>query len=398
MSFDAMSGMLGGGLITHMMGQLGDAGSRPFYDIYRKYYRFPFEYSQLIDMTFNKNRNRVLITSYLQKGANMTVPGNGKHYWYDQERGWVGQHYVTFHKFYDADQKDHYYVCYVGHHYVTTFGEVLKLVFKTDVNKIRVISLEKAHAPNIYPTFVDKIYKEPKPHQIDAINKILSWYDENKNNCTVMICGKRGTMKSYTAKPLKKMFEEKYENTMVRLYDDFSLTTRGFSYNSFVSQPASQYTPVIVVIDEIDRAFDYSCRDSSQEHVYVEGTCIAESKSTLNPFLDSIGEICYVINIMTTEFKPEELYDKEEWRSYIRQGRVNFFVHYYEDNGELKSEILNHDDVLKRHEKMINDKEQIFIEENVVDSKISENKTSVHSEINYVFESDSEDDEDYGEL
>ena len=54
----ALAGIAGGGVISHLMGQMNDPDSKPFYDRYRTYYRFPVEYTDLIDATFLKNRNR----------------------------------------------------------------------------------------------------------------------------------------------------------------------------------------------------------------------------------------------------------------------------------------------------------------------------------------------------
>ena len=54
--------------------------------------------------------------------------------------------------------------------------------------------------------------------------------------------------------------------------------------------------------------------------------------------MDAIGSTPYVITIFTTELSPRTLYQSEQYRSFMRPGRVDFFLKMEE---ELTTKIEN---------------------------------------------------------
>ena len=56
--------------------------------------------------------------------------------------------------------------------------------------------------------------------------------------------------------------------------------------------------------------------------------------------LDNISDAQYVTAIYTTELSPERLYAHEEWRSFFRPGRVDFFIKMTE---ETSTKVMLHE-------------------------------------------------------
>lgn len=337
----AIAGIVGGAAINKIMSDTGANSSRPFYD-YRYYYNFPDEYTDLIDsfLTADFNKDRVQIGTKIVKNGSRFIPGIGKHYFYNTDRGWLGHKYITFEKTYNTDTKNHHYMCYVW--YIDTFTDAIATIFKTDDDVIHTVTLEKSRAPDIFPLIVTKFYHGYRPYQMDAINMILNHYDSNRKHCNVVFCGYRGTGKSYTAKPLKKELDKKYPGIMSRLYDDFDPTTPGITYNGYIKTGISEYIPAIVVIDEIDTCIKYALQIKDDDASYR----LAQNRTSMLGLLDSMGDTKYSINIMTTELSPAQLYENPEWHSFFRPGRVDFFIEFVRgaDTNHTCRKVI-HDDI-----------------------------------------------------
>ena len=180
-----------------------------------------------------------------------------------------------------------------------------------------------------------------RPYQITAIDHIIEgWFDTSlvghignvdptnrKRYCKqIILCGVRGSGKSYIGRLLKKRMEKISNNIMVRLYDNFNPSSPGSSIELLVLQHAKLITPVILIIDEIDVCFKKASKGThANRHIVTVHT---RDKASLNQMLDSISDTEHLIAIYTTEKSPEDLYAQPKWRSFIREGRVSYFLKY----------------------------------------------------------------------
>jgi hypothetical protein len=336
--------VVGSAAVGQIMKDVNDNSSGPWYDP-RNYYKFPSEYTELIDafLMAQLNSNRVQIGSQIQTNAARRLPGSGKHWFYDTDKGFFGHRYITFDKVYNSDTKQYHYMCYVFGCFADTFKEAIRIIFKENNDIVYVITLDKSQAPScIFPLFSSKMYNGPRAHQTTASNIILDYYNGHRKHCNVIICGYKGTGKSYTPRVLKKLMDVRHPENMTRLYDDFDPMTAGMSYPIYVKSNISQYIPAIVVIDEIDSCFKYALenkddRDGNFRH--------ARDRRSMLEFMDAMGDTQYSINVMTTEKSPTELYRNSEWHSFLRPGRVDMFIEYLKGRDNVACRVVNHYDI-----------------------------------------------------
>ena len=333
-------GIIGNAVMTSIMADINNNEKCPWWD-WRNYFKFSGEHTDLIDLLLNSYPNRSIIKNKLIITQNNTVPGIGNHYFYNTNRGWFHGNYITFNKVYNAKDGSYYYMCYVSEGQIsTTFKEVIRMIFSTPDDMIQTVSLEKARAPHIYALFSNKFFKPSRPYQVEACMHILDFYDSNMQQCNVILCGFRGSGKSYTARVLKKELEARHVGYMARLFDNFDPMCPGMSYVPFVKQNLSEPIPAITLIDEIDECFERSL-ESENQPTHASFFHARDRKSMLE-LLDTMGDTRYSINMMTTELTPYQLYQNERWRSFIRNGRVNMFVHYVKINDEYTCQLVTH--------------------------------------------------------
>ena len=176
------------------------------------------------------------------------------------------------------------------------------------------------------PITVNTICKSPHSNQKNALNIIMESYtDANNFNVNTIICGKSGVGKSYTAMLAKRWIEEKYKNTNVQLFDNFDPSAAGMEINKMVLQKATEETPVIVVINEIDNLYtevhkDYDNRGGDPRFPHTK------NRLSFHNMLDHIAGTKHVIAIYTTEKSPEDIEKMQNTYSFIRKGRVDFFI------------------------------------------------------------------------
>ena len=356
MILSASTGAIVGPAISMLIGSMvsTDQSHRDWYDYLSHIYVFPEEYTELIDMLLMKERQAVL-SSRIVKSANHHVPGLGSHklYWKDAG-GWNGWDYITFKK--EEKNDKIYYIVYTTRRQMSTFEEAVKKIFAPDINKIRTISIDTSRQVP-FPMFIDKLMSgSEKSHQTTAINHILEgWFDAVQLAATILtfgkgvipcpnindpkrysrqivLCGVRGSGKSYIGRLLKKRMEAISNSLMIRLYDNFNPSSPGSSINLLVLQYAKAITPVVLIIDEIDICFKRAANGThANKHAALVHT---RDKASLNNMLDGISDTEHMIAIYTTEKSPEDLYAHPEWHSYLREGRVNYFLKYVPDPAE----------------------------------------------------------------
>jgi len=321
--------VIGASAVSQIMGDVkANDSDASWYDFWNNYFRFPDEYTDLIDMMLMKNPSRVKLGPTIVSSVTRTIPGIGRHFVYWKDTSWT--EYITFHKKSTSSGgfPAYHYLCYSTNGQLKTFKGAIQLIFKTEADKIRTISIDASRPSGVFPLFVDKLCGVAKPRQIIALNKIMEyWTEAHKFHCRVIICGFKGTGKTYTGRLLKNRMEAEDNDIMVRLYDDYNPTIPGASYQMLLGQNAKQYTPVVSVVDEVDICFAEAVKEKTDpgggRHLCQSHT---KDKKSLNAMLDAMSDTKYSMIIFTTEKSPEELYEHEDWHTFMRPGRIDFFL------------------------------------------------------------------------
>ena len=115
-----------------------------------------------------------------------------------------------------------------------------------------------------------------------------------------------------------------YKNTNFQLFDNFDPSVIGYDVNKHILQHASEKSPVILVINEIDILY----HEVHEPRQYYDPRAAPHIKNKLsfNNILDNIANTKYIITIFTTEKSPEELQAHHINYSFYRKGRLDFFI------------------------------------------------------------------------
>jgi len=188
-----------------------------------------------------------------------------------------------------------------------------------------------------YPKLVEmcRIYREPLSHQTTAANNIIGRYNKSKNkNTKFIIYGSRGVGKTYTSVIVKRKLDEKGLN--VKLFEDFDPSAVGLNVNKLILSGTSNERPIIIIINEIDVMFEKVLNDPPSYDSRIQHT---KDKSTFNNMMDSIANTPNVILIGTTEKSYEDL-TLEKYQSFIRKGRIDYFMHMTKKNIKTSINII----------------------------------------------------------
>lgn len=319
----------------------------PWWDITRDYYIFPPEFTEIIDEILTIS-DKGLVTQQIISGNSKKLPGLGYHYFYNTSINNLSLNdrycgYITFEKKEKKIQTGviPYYRCYVGGIFMDYQSDILfyivKKIFKTDNNQVRVVSIDTSHntARTLYLTVK---YNRPKSFQKDVVDWIIEKFTKSSNkNIKVILSGMRGTGKSFIARCVKKEYERQFPAHFIKLFSDFDPTTIGVNAKSIILNEAQSTSPVIILIDEIDEVFKDTLKE---KHNFDTRTHHTKNKQTFTAMMDAIGDTPNVIMIGTTELSPEKLYEEEKYYSYMRPGRIDKFIKL--DRDVNKIEKLDH--------------------------------------------------------
>jgi ATPase family associated with various cellular activities (AAA) len=316
-----------------------------------KYYIFPDEFTNVIDDLFS-DENHCEMGNAKYVSNRKKIPGEGYHYYYlhgKQSRefgnpGW-GYHrwgYVGLEKCKKTVENRDVYYYSVWHPNTNpwhpnieggenAFKNFEKLLISNEENTIKVMSIDKSsYTP--YINCVTKICESPKDNQNDAMKIIFEQFTaQNNYNVKVMLFGNRGVGKTYTAMLLKKHIDNNVPNTCTRLFDDFDPASSGMDVKNFILRHASLNSPVIIIINEIDSLYEEVYKDKVSHD---PRSCHTKNKSSFTGMLDDFGSMKYVIVLYTTEKSPDQLYENENYKSFMRKGRIDKFIHMSKDKSE----------------------------------------------------------------
>ena len=295
-----------------------------WYDLYHQYVLFDSELTLIIDRLLMDPLYGTISTYKIISGATSgNIPGYSKHYYYTKGREYwylgLEKKQVRY-----GNEINDYYIgwhepCDSGRLHLSKFKQ---RIFEAEKGTIKVTSVNTMdHSPKLYLN--TQILHPPKPTQKASVEFIIDQYNERHNfNLNVFLYGYRGLGKSHTAFLIKTQLDLKYNcNSMI--VDDFDPSQAGVNVKSLILQKANVSSPVILLINEVETIY-FEATKSKQ---FVESRLLhTKSKKTLNDMFDAISSTKYVITIYTTEISPETLYATEEYRSFMRPGRVDWFM------------------------------------------------------------------------
>lgn len=323
--------LLAGSLITSYVSQ-EMSKNEDFLNFFEKKYSFGEEYTKLIDNMLMKD-GRGKVDSVINE-LGETVPNFGVHYFYlfKKTEQNIFQKYFYRMRFckkreFMGDRIVTTYHCYVGFFNNDTYISAMLHINSIDSDLIQTISIDTAsHVPKL--VYCKKICQPAHARQITAIDHICALYnDEKKHNAKTIIYGARGSGKTYVGRLLKRRFETKGLNAY--LFDDFNPSSAGVNLQWLVLNQASQKTPVIIVIDEINTAYEEVTKEKETQN-FDSRLQYTRNKQSFNNMLDLISDTKYVIAIYTTELSVDQLNETDEYKSFFRRGRVDFFLNMTE--------------------------------------------------------------------
>jgi hypothetical protein len=302
----------------------------PFYE----QYIIPTEYNSIIDLILTNTNckigKKLIITQ------NRVIPYWGKHYYYSTNYSHPydinNLNYVTFEK--KETGKDNEIIKYtlyvnffVKYFKNDAFSSVIKEIYSTDRNAIQSISIDTSQY-TLDSLIVSKTYHQPTHVQSLITDNILDHYEKTRN-VKALITGSMGIGKTYIANVIKRTIDEKY-GVNSKLFEDFNPSITGLNIKTKVLSHATEFTPVIIVINEYDIMLDKVTQDKQfQNDPRLTHT---QNKLTFNQMLDDIANTKYVIAIFTSEKNINILKQNTYHLSFLRRGRIDYNINMYENH------------------------------------------------------------------
>lgn len=285
---------------------------------------FAPEVTEKIDAILMRSEHAIVGAKSFERGR--LLPALGTHY-YASEKGWpilrslfkIGT--LGLRKVYDKDKKTTSYHAWYGPFSKAVFADFLTQVQTPPPNMVQINSIDTS---DITPTVlqVTETSSAPKPNQVAPVDTIVDQYQKTSSVKT-LVSGARSSGKSYLDRLVKSELERRIPGVEVELYNDFNPTAPAVNIRRIALQHATPEKPVVLVINEIDVVYQATITPLPS---YDPRTAHAQNKQTFNALLDAFDHTPNLIVILTTEKPIDELWANEDFRSYMRKGRVDFFV------------------------------------------------------------------------
>lgn len=141
-------------------------------------------------------------------------------------------------------------------------------------------------------------------------------------SCTALLVGPPGCGKSSTPYFLAASLSRAGRNAHVVL--GFDPTIKAARLREVLPDEVEGKAVIILVIEEIDKAFEYAEKNAESS---TDFNCIAQSKASLNRFLDTLATRRNVITVATTNCSMEDL-RRRNLDGYARKGRFSLHLEY----------------------------------------------------------------------
>jgi len=226
-----------------------------------------------------------------------------------------------------------YYVLYSNNEYIATdfMKELIKCQNarkKCYVNTINVVK----NCLDRYETDIPNV----SCGLFNISNIVMSDYKKNKN-VKVMLYGKKNIKLLDVGLRLKNMFMNTGSDPWLI---NFDIDKDRIDVNNLILSKSSESHPVILLIDNIGRYYNNILNDESNSPYTI-------STTSFHNFLDSIGDRLNVICLYKIDRNPIVLYQDEKYKSFMRKGRVDFFLKNDNDNYD-GVELITHESTVEQ--------------------------------------------------
>ena len=337
-----VAGALMGGLIAKQ------ASADYWYDVYHGYHAIDEQYTRTVDnLLLNPNFGYIKSWKIVD---NTWVPGEGVHYYSlagfvkDADDWWTRRYKNIWWMFYYIglikvikqinNRMSEFYLVFLPPGMWCTFRmNFCPLLFVGDANSIRVMHIDTSdHLPKIIVR--DEVYRGgAHANQIAAVGAIVARYNNDNvgHNVKVMLTGGRGLGKTYVSKIVKRVIDGQAGGHCCKLFSNFDPTHVGVDIVTLALQGANDRAPVILVMNEAPAIFadvyaDKNGFDPRSQHT--------KNPATFHNMLDAIDATRHTIAIFTSEISAQELYRNDRYKSFMRQGRIDMFIHLTENDAQ----------------------------------------------------------------
>lgn len=309
------------------------------FNIFSEQYVIPSEYNKIIDILLS-NQSHCVLGKRTIITPNRYGPDFGKHTYYanpsnDLFNYYNNLNYVVFdkQKFGKNNEIIEYTVnvnFFIKYFAENALDHAMKKIFYHDENTIQSISIDSSQF-TISTFIVNRLYKFPTIVQSKITDWVIINYERTLST-KVLVTGRRGIGKSYLAYIIKRAMDNQY-NVDCKLFDDVNPATVGLNIKSKILSLASEFNPVIIVINEFDIVLDKVVQN--KQYVGDSRLVHTENKLTFNQLLDDIGLTQHVIAVYTTEKSVDELKLNSLYTSFLRKGRIDVFVTMGDDYADF---------------------------------------------------------------
>jgi hypothetical protein len=293
------------------------------------------EYTNTIDKILIKNKN-TLINDYEIISKNLIKPSNDKHLFCNYITYNNHVNYIDIMKNvinngncidiikYEIDKKNKISKYYINYRFTQEKikNNFINMIFNKTTDKINTISIDTTSILMETMIMQKKFNNIPYKNQKKALDSIYNHYKKTFNT-KVIIYGKRGTGKTYLGKLIKYTIDSKLL-VESRLYDDFNPTSIGVNIKKIALKYANEYSPIILVINEIDKIYIDVLKKKTE--TYDTRGYHTKDISSFHNMMDDISDINNVITIFTTEKSKKQLEENKDYLSFFRKGRIDFFI------------------------------------------------------------------------
>ena len=352
-----------------------DTNNDEWYDYFNYYMKVDQSYTRMIDRYIMRN---IVVSRRIMLDNLEAIPDSGT-YIMQFEGTRVGfikkiekklNHDISYYKIFSLNVDT----------VVKVFQDVIQKA--SDRDEIAVHSIDTSRDyPEINIQY--KICKDMKQNQRQVVDHILGhWIDENNRNTKILIYGVRGTGKTYVGRLLKKKLIRTNGTCDPLLFDDFNPCSVAVNINTLAIAKASVNTPVIILINEIDKIYDrvlsgIETHDNRLQH--------ARNRTEFHTMKDNIGDKRNIVAIYTMEPDIMSMYDNENYASFFRPGRVDFFVHLEYDKATKYTHEQIRERVRAEKERI---REERIREERIIEERIREEKSREMSSQNITVQKD----------
>ncbi len=328
-------------------------GDYDLYGLTHTIFNYDEVYTKAIDDLLMKgfrartNYSRVSRTKRI--ATDIIIPDKGIHYYYPFLDPNLNESIEIAKKSKDYMHKWMYYVCFrkievklanvLKYYYVSYYlpfqcGVDSFVKFDTfistdnPIGKIKGVQVMKVISICVTPkgttfTELDKICENPWNSQKKALTNVIDHFDSPANikkNTKVMICGESGSGKSYIGLLVKNYLAKLPTPIDSNLYIDFSPSST-ISMTDILRDSQSNNKVVILLVNEMDIFYEETSTGTASGTLYH-----TRNKNTFHNLIDTIDGCKNMIMIMTSEKTPKELYATNRYDSFMRVGRIDFFV------------------------------------------------------------------------